>query len=73
MAEGDEREPVPTGTEDTESTEVTDWPDVIPVQIPGTSSTTQNPEPEIQKIRGEEIYPPASPEVPELEDDSEQD
>ena len=47
--EEDEREVTPAVTEDTENTEATDWPDTIPVQILGTSSTNQNQDPETRE------------------------
>ena len=49
----------------------TDWPDAIPVQIPQVSSSTAQPE-EQEIIRSQARYNTESFEIPELEDNSEE-
>ena len=49
----------------------TDWPDAIPVQIPWVSSSTAQPE-EQEIIRSQARYNSESFEIPELEDNSEE-
>ena len=49
----------------------TDWPDAIPVQIPPVSSLTAQPE-EQEIIRSQARYNSQSFEIPELEDNSEE-
>ena len=49
----------------------TDWPDAIPVQIPWVSSSAAQPE-EQQIIRSQARYNSKSFEIPELEDNSEE-
>ena len=49
----------------------TDWPDAIPVQIPWVSSSTAQPE-EQEISRGQARYNSDSFEIPELEDNSEE-
>ena len=49
----------------------TDWPDVIPVQIPWVSSSTAQPENQ-EIIRSQARYNTKSFKIPELEDNSEE-
>ena len=49
----------------------TDWPDAIPVQIPWVSSSTVQPE-EQEIIRSQARYHSESFKIPELEDNSEE-
>ena len=49
----------------------TDWPDAIPVQIPQVSSSTAQPE-ELGHIRSQAQYNSESFEIPDLEENSEE-
>ena len=67
--EGDSLTPVTTIQQLT--SQETDWPDAIPVQIPRISSSTAQPE-EQEIIRSQARYNSESFEIPELEDNSEE-
>ena len=51
----------------------TDWPDAPTIQIPGVSSTTSDQPPEVMYNRHQVQPSTVDPEIPELEDNSEQD
>ena len=51
----------------------TDWPDTPTIQIPDVSSTTSDQPPEVMYNRHQVQPSTVDPEIPELEDDSDQD
>ena len=51
----------------------TDWPDTPTIQIPGVSSTTSDQPPEVMYNRHQVQSSAVDPEIPQLEDNSDQD
>ena len=71
--EEDDSDTAPGNTRNTENNQEIDWPDAVPMQILGISSTTQDPQPEAYQSEHKGHYTPTNFEILELEEDSEQD
>ena len=58
--EEDDSDTAPGNSRNTENNQETNWPDTAPIQIPGISLTTQNPQPEAYHNTHQAQFTPAN-------------